>query len=267
MMRPGHSGTPSCRPISSPSTRAPPRRARSCSTPRWRRWRSRSRNSPSISRGPAGSSTTRRRSGRAWSRPCAPRSAEAGVAPADVAAIGITNQRETALIWDRATGKPIHNAIVWQDRRTADMCAALRAAGREPRPHAEDRAAARSLFLGHQDRLAARPRRRRARRRRAGPALLRHGRQLPAVAAHRRQGARDRRHQRGAHAAARHPRMRAGTRSSPTCSACRNRCCPRCATAPATSAPPTCSAAPSASSASPATSRPRRSGRGASRPA
>jgi glycerol kinase len=58
--------------------------------------------------------------------------AEAAVTAADVAAIGITNQRETTLIWDRATGKPIHNAIVWQDRRTADMCAALRAAGREP---------------------------------------------------------------------------------------------------------------------------------------
>src|SRR5262245_12323519 len=58
--------------------------------------------------------------------------AQAAVEAADVAAIGITNQRETALIWDRASGKPIHNAIVWQDRRTADMCAALRAAGREP---------------------------------------------------------------------------------------------------------------------------------------
>ena len=58
--------------------------------------------------------------------------AKADVAANDVAAIGITNQRETALIWDRASGKPIHNAIVWQDRRTADMCAALRTAGREP---------------------------------------------------------------------------------------------------------------------------------------
>jgi len=48
-----------------------------------------------------------------------------------IAAIGITNQRETTLIWDRATGKPIHNAIVWQDRRTADACAALRDAGHE----------------------------------------------------------------------------------------------------------------------------------------
>jgi glycerol kinase len=51
--------------------------------------------------------------------------------PAKVAAIGITNQRETTLLWDRATGQPLHNAIVWQDRRTADTCAALRAAGHE----------------------------------------------------------------------------------------------------------------------------------------
>ena len=49
--------------------------------------------------------------------------AKAGLAAKDVAGIGITNQRETALIWDRDTGKPIHNAIVWQDRRTADRCA------------------------------------------------------------------------------------------------------------------------------------------------
>jgi glycerol kinase len=57
--------------------------------------------------------------------------ARAGVAAKDVAGIGITNQRETAIVWDRATGKPIHNAIVWQDRRTADACAALREAGHE----------------------------------------------------------------------------------------------------------------------------------------
>jgi glycerol kinase len=48
---------------------------------------------------------------------------------AHVAAIGITNQRETSLLWDRATGKPLHNAIVWQDRRTAARCAALEKAG------------------------------------------------------------------------------------------------------------------------------------------
>ena len=57
---------------------------------------------------------------------------KAGLTARDVAAIGITNQRETVLVWDRATGKPIHNAIVWQDRRTAPICADLRAAGHEP---------------------------------------------------------------------------------------------------------------------------------------
>jgi glycerol kinase len=57
--------------------------------------------------------------------------AKAGAAPEHIAAIGITNQRETAIVWERATGKPIHNAIVWQDRRTAERCAALRDAGHE----------------------------------------------------------------------------------------------------------------------------------------
>lgn len=51
----------------------------------------------------------------------------------EVAAIGITNQRETVVIWERATGRPIHRAIVWQDRRTAETCERLRAAGKEPR--------------------------------------------------------------------------------------------------------------------------------------
>jgi glycerol kinase len=58
--------------------------------------------------------------------------AKAGLSANDIAGIGITNQRETTVIWDRATGKPIHNAIVWQDRRTADYCDALRASGHEP---------------------------------------------------------------------------------------------------------------------------------------
>ena len=49
-----------------------------------------------------------------------------------VEAIGVTNQRETTLVWDRATGKPIHNAIVWQDRRTADVCRTLKEKGAEP---------------------------------------------------------------------------------------------------------------------------------------
>jgi glycerol kinase len=57
--------------------------------------------------------------------------AKAGLGAADVGAIGITNQRETTLLWERATGRPLANAIVWQDRRTASRCDALRQAGHE----------------------------------------------------------------------------------------------------------------------------------------
>ena len=49
-----------------------------------------------------------------------------------VAAVGITNQRETVVAWDRRTGRPLHRALVWQDRRTAARCDALKEAGREP---------------------------------------------------------------------------------------------------------------------------------------
>jgi glycerol kinase len=58
--------------------------------------------------------------------------AQAGARAGDVAGIGITNQRETTLIWDRASGRAIHPALVWQDRRTADLCDELRRAGHEP---------------------------------------------------------------------------------------------------------------------------------------
>jgi glycerol kinase len=58
--------------------------------------------------------------------------AQAGLTPADLAAIGITNQRETILLWERKSGLPLHNAIVWQDRRTAPLCERLRSEGLEP---------------------------------------------------------------------------------------------------------------------------------------
>jgi glycerol kinase len=57
---------------------------------------------------------------------------KAGARPSDIAAIGIANQRETAIVWNRETGKPICNAIVWQDRRTADFCERLRSEGNGP---------------------------------------------------------------------------------------------------------------------------------------
>ena len=56
---------------------------------------------------------------------------KAGISPDAIAGIGITNQRETTVVWDRETGKPVHNAIVWQDRRTSEFCRELRDAGFE----------------------------------------------------------------------------------------------------------------------------------------
>ena len=58
---------------------------------------------------------------------------KSGRAPAEISAIGITNQRETVVVWDRSTGRPIHRAIVWQDRRTSARCDTLRAEGHEAR--------------------------------------------------------------------------------------------------------------------------------------
>ena len=57
--------------------------------------------------------------------------ARARLRPRDIAAIGITNQRETTVVWDRETGEPVYNAIVWQDRRTADFCERLKRDGHE----------------------------------------------------------------------------------------------------------------------------------------
>src|SRR5580700_9540596 len=56
---------------------------------------------------------------------------KAGIRPRDLAALGITNQRETTIVWERATGKPVYNAIVWQDRRTAAFCNQLKSQGHE----------------------------------------------------------------------------------------------------------------------------------------
>ena len=117
------------------STRGRRRRAPSCSTPRSIRSRLRSRNSGRSIRRPAWSSTIRRRSGPACVATVRDAMAKAGLQAKDIAGIGITNQRETTVIWDRATGKPIHNAIVWQDRRTADS---VRASAQARRPRSPD---------------------------------------------------------------------------------------------------------------------------------
>ena len=95
--------------------------------------------------------------------------------PAAIAAIGISNQRETTIIWDRKTGEPIHNAIVWQDRRTAALCDALKAEGFDQTILAAHWFGHGRLLLRHQSRLAAERGRRRARKSGSWRAGVRHG--------------------------------------------------------------------------------------------
>ena len=194
--------------------------------------------------------------------------AQAGVAASDVAALGITNQRETAIVWDRATGAPIHNAIVWQDRRTAEACEALRAAGHE------DMVAGRTgLVLDpyfSATKIAWLLDNVEGARAAAGQGRLAFG-TVDTFLLWRLTGGRL------------HVRTRAmrlgrcsstfgavlGTPSSRACSSCRSHCCRRCAIArPSSVRPrPRCSAGRSPSAASPATSRRRPSARAALRQA
>ena len=67
--------------------------------------------------------------------------------PADIAAVGITNQRETIVAWDRATGMPLHHAIVWQDRRTSGTCQQMRERGPRGDNSRENGSAPRSVFF------------------------------------------------------------------------------------------------------------------------
>ena len=147
--------------------------------------------------------------------------------PADIAAIGITNQRETTVLWDRQTGKPVANAIVWQSRITApDLRAAQagRARADVPRPH---RAGRGRLFLRHEGQAPARHDPRPARARREGRRALRHRGHVPDLAADRRQAARHRRQQRQPHADVQHPHAGVGRRPAARRSTCRGRCCRR----------------------------------------
>ena len=89
----------------------------------------------------------------------------AQVRPRDIAAIGITNQRETTIVWDRETGEPVYNAIVWQDRRTAEFCDRLKADGHEAIVQPEDRPASSTPIFPAARSLDARQRAGRARTR------------------------------------------------------------------------------------------------------
>ncbi len=136
---------------------------------------------------PGGSSTTPGRSGRRQIGVAVEALGRAGLSPADIAAIGITNQRETTVVWDRKTGEPIHNAIVWQDRRTADFCERLKADGAGAMVQQKTGLLIDAYFSAKQDPLDSRQRARRPResgRRRAG---VWHHRQLADLEADRRQ--------------------------------------------------------------------------------
>ena len=154
--------------------------------------------------------------------------AKARISARDLAAIGITNQRETTVLWDRATGAPIANAIVWQDRRTADECARLERAGHAPRVAAKTGLVLDPVLLGHQARVAPRPRPGRARRAERGELAFGTIDTLARLEAHRRRGCTS--------PTRRTPRARCSSTSAPapgttSCSrssTCRARCCPRC---------------------------------------
>ena len=132
--------------------------------------------------------------------------AQSGVDPKDIAGIGITNQRETTILWDKSTGRPVYNAIVWQCRRTAPLVDELlktpRHGGLYPGKHWP---CAGRLFLCHQDQVDLRERPRCTGKGRSRGAFVRHGGHLAGLEADRRQGARYRPHQRQPHHAVQHP--------------------------------------------------------------
>ena len=126
-------------------------------------------------------------------------------AAARLAAVGITNQRETTILWERATGRPVAPAIVWQCRRTAADCSALQEAGLGPLFRERTGLVLDAYFSGtkiawllNQDPTAAAPRRGRRDR-------LRHGGHVAGLATDRRAAPRHRRHQRRAHPALQSP--------------------------------------------------------------
>ncbi len=196
------------------STKAPRRAGRCSSAATDASCPSRNASSRRSSPSRARSSTTPRRSGRRSSRPRARRSAQAGIAAADVAAIGITNQRETTVLWDKQ-----HRPAGGAGHRLAEpgQRADLRAAeGRRPRgaDPPQDRPGRRRLLLGHEDHAPARHGARPARPRRGRRHPVRHHRHVPHLAPDRRREARHRRDQRQPHADVQHPHARLGRRAA-----------------------------------------------------
>ena len=164
--------------------------------------------------------------------------ARGGRTAADVAAIGVTNQRETTILWEKSTGKPVANAIVWQSRVTAPICERLEGRGTGKNVPRADGTRRRRVFFRNEDRAPARhdPRTASAGRKRRDP--VRHGRQLFDLATDRRKAARDRLQQRQPHADLQHSHTRLGRRAIADPEHSARPCCPRsCRRAPSTARP------------------------------
>ena len=183
-----------------------------------------------LSQAGLGRARRRRRSGRARRRSSTRRSTRPARAPTTSPALGITNQRETTVVWDRNTGEPVHNALVWQDTRTDKLVDELLARRRPgPLPRA-GRPAAGDLLLRAEGPLDARQRRRRARARRGRRPAVRQHRHLVHLephGRHRRRPAHHRRDERQPHAADGPRDARLGRRASPATIGVPRRCCPR----------------------------------------
>lgn len=82
---------------------------------------------------------------------------ESGIKPRQIAGIGITNQRETTVVWEKESGNPVYPAIVWQSRQTADICEALKNEGWNEVFRSKNRAADRPVFFGNEGEMDSRP--------------------------------------------------------------------------------------------------------------
>jgi hypothetical protein len=166
--------------------------------------------------------------------------------PGDIAGIGITNQRETTVLWDRRDGRPVHNAIVWQCRRTADFCASLKQAGMEKPVRQRSGLVLDPYFSASKFRWLLQEVSSARRLHKAGHLGGGHDRQLSAVATHGRAGARNGCLQCRAHLAD-EPQVIGGTKSCSGFSRCPPISCPQYVPVVACSAiPGACAACPTA---------------------
>ena len=116
---------------------------------------------------------------------------KAGAKPSEIAAVGITNQRETTVVWNKKTGKPIHNAIVWQCRRTASLCDQLKAEGLETYIKEATGLVVDAYFSGTKVKMDFGQRDRGPSPRRAGRDSLRNDRHLASLEPYERRGPRN----------------------------------------------------------------------------